>query len=76
MAALFPMGRVPVVITMGKVEKKPVVVDEEVQIRSVLPLTATLDHRIVDGAQAGALARGLARRLRYPERFADVSTPD
>ena len=76
MAALFPMGRVPVVITMGKVEKKPVVVDEEVQIRSILPLTATLDHRIVDGAQAGALARGLARRLRYPERFAELSTPD
>ncbi len=73
MAALFPMGRVPVVITMGTVEKKPVVVDDEVQVRSILPLTATLDHRIVDGAQAGALARGVARRLRDPERLIETS---
>jgi len=66
MAALFPMGRLPLVITMGQVEEKPVVRDGEVAIRSILPLTATMDHRIIDGAQAGVLARGLQRRLENP----------
>lgn len=69
MAALFPIGRVPAVIVMGKVVKKPIVKDDEIVIRSVLPLTATMDHRIVDGAQAGALARGLERRLKNPGRL-------
>lgn len=68
-AALFPMGRVPVVITMGKMTKKPLVKKNKVVIRTIVPLTATLDHRIVDGAQAGSLARGIARRLRHPEQL-------
>jgi len=67
MAALFPIGRVPAVIVMGKVVKKPLVINDEVVIRSVLPLTATMDHRIIDGAQAGALAKGVERRLKSPE---------
>jgi len=75
-AALFPMGRVPVVITMGKMAKKPVVKKGEIVIRDIVPLTATLDHRIVDGAQAGALARGVARRLLHPERLDTAVTPE
>ncbi len=67
MAALFPIGRVPAVITMGKVEEKPVVVDGEIQIRSIMPLAAAMDHRIIDGAQGGTLARGIKKRLKYPE---------
>ena len=67
MAALFPIGKVPAVMVMGKVVKKPVVVKNEVVIRSMMPLTATMDHRILDGAQAGALARGIKRRLKHPK---------
>jgi len=69
MAALFPIAKIPAVLVMGKVEKKPVVVKDEVVIRSIMPLTATMDHRIMDGAQAGALARGISRRLRHPEKL-------
>lgn len=67
MAALFPIAKIPAVVVMGKVEKKPVVRKGEVVIRSMMPLTATMDHRIMDGAQAGALARGIKRRLKHPE---------
>ncbi|MCF7805137.1 MAG: 2-oxo acid dehydrogenase subunit E2 [Candidatus Marinimicrobia bacterium] len=67
MAALFPIGKVPAVLVMGKVTKKPVVIRDKVVIRSMMPLTATMDHRVMDGAQAGALARGIKRRLRHPE---------
>ena len=77
MVALFPIGKIPAVITMGKIEDKPVVIDGEIKIRKMLPLTGTFDHRIVDGAQAGALANGVVRRLGnpgeldIPNRFVD-----
>ena len=67
--ALFPIGRIPAVIVMGRYKEKPVVIDGEIKIRTILPLAATFDHRIVDGAQAGVLALGLERRLQEPEKL-------
>ena len=67
MVALFPIGKLPAVVTMGKIEKKPVVIDNQIVIRDMLPLTGTFDHRIVGGYQAGMLANGAVRRLQDPE---------
>ena len=36
----------------------------EIVIRTILPLTGTFDHRIVDGGQIGKLARGIKRNFR------------
>jgi len=66
MPALFPAAKIPAVVVMGKTEEKPVVRDGKIVIRSILPLTATMDHRILDGGMAGKLARGLSRRLQNP----------
>jgi pyruvate dehydrogenase E2 component (dihydrolipoamide acetyltransferase) len=67
MTALMPAAKVPCVIVLGKMEEKPVVRNGEVVIRTVLPLTGTFDHRVVDGAQIGKLARGIKRGFRKPE---------
>ena len=67
MTALMPAAKVPAVIVLGKMEEKPVVRDGEIVIRSVLPLTGTFDHRIVDGMQIGKLARGIKRNFRKPD---------
>lgn len=67
MTALMPAAKVPAVIVLGKIEEKPVVRDGEIVIRTILPLTGTFDHRIVDGAQIGKLARGIKRNFRKPE---------
>lgn len=67
--ALFPLGRVPAVVVMGRAGDKPVVIDGEIKIRTILPLAATCDHRIVDGAQAGVLAHGIAMRLQNPREL-------
>ncbi|PIS29195.1 MAG: hypothetical protein COT43_04460 [Candidatus Marinimicrobia bacterium CG08_land_8_20_14_0_20_45_22] len=75
MVALFLMGKLPAVITIGKIEKKPVVVNDQVVIRDMLPLTGTFDHRIVDGYQAGVLARGTVRRLQDPEALDRPNPP-
>ncbi len=67
MTALMPAAKVPAVIALGKLEDKPVVRKGEIVVRSVLPLTGTFDHRIVDGAQIGRLARAVKRNFRKPE---------
>ena len=64
MTALMPAAKVPAVIVLGKIEDKPVVRKGEIVIRTILPLTGTFDHRIVDGAQIGKLARGIKRGFR------------
>ena len=66
MTALMPAAKVPAVIVLGKIEEKPVVRKGEIVIRTILPLTGTFDHRIVDGAQIGKLARGIKRNFRKP----------
>jgi len=72
MTALMPAAKVPAVIVLGKVEDKPVVRDGEIVVRTMLPLTGTFDHRIVDGAQIGKLARGIKRNFRKPEWLDEV----
>jgi pyruvate dehydrogenase E2 component (dihydrolipoamide acetyltransferase) len=77
MPALFPAAKIPGVVVMGKIEEKPVVRDGEIVVRSIMPCTATFDHRIVDGAQVGRFARGVARRLEHPaelERLPEEQT--
>jgi pyruvate dehydrogenase E2 component (dihydrolipoamide acetyltransferase) len=66
MAALFPAAKIPMVVIMGKLEEKPVVRDGEIVIRSILPLTGTFDHRIVDGMQIGKLGRAIHRNFARP----------
>lgn len=72
MTALMPAAKIPAVIVLGKVEEKPVVRGGEIVIRTVLPLTGTFDHRIVDGMQIGKLARGIKRNFRKPEWLDEI----
>lgn len=67
MTSLMPAAKVPAVIVLGKIEEKPVVRNGEIVVRTILPLTGTFDHRIVDGLQIGKLARGIKRNFRKPE---------
>ena len=72
MTALMPAAKVPCVIVLGKIEEKPVVRQGEIVIRTILPLTGTFDHRIVDGMQIGKLARAIKRYFRKPEWLDEV----
>jgi pyruvate/2-oxoglutarate dehydrogenase complex dihydrolipoamide acyltransferase (E2) component len=76
MTSLMPAAKVPAVIVLGKIEDKPVVKNGEVVIRTMLPLTGTFDHRIVDGLQIGKLARGIKRNFRKPEWLDEVPTQE
>lgn len=67
MAAILPVSNLPVVVLMGRVEKKPVARDDKVVIRDILPLSCTLDHRVCDGPMGGRLAMAVQRYLEEPE---------
>ncbi|HEX6232711.1 MAG TPA: 2-oxo acid dehydrogenase subunit E2 [Jiangellaceae bacterium] len=47
-----PIAPLTVTITVGAVTPRPMVIDGHVVARSMLPLTVTFDHAVVDGAPA------------------------
>ena len=40
------------IINTESIQKRPVIVDDKIQIRSMMNLCLTFDHRIMDGAEA------------------------
>lgn len=54
---LVPYSRVPLLLAMGKVHDAPVVEDGAVRPGKVMRLTATFDHRVLDGAHAARMVK-------------------
>lgn len=61
-----PFARVPLWVLVGAVSERAAVVDGEVVPRPMLTVTATIDHRFVDGFQGAALAREFRRVFADP----------
>lgn len=72
MAALFPGSKLPAVLVMGKEEDKAVVIDGKIEVRKILPLTGTFDHRIMDGYHGGMLAHHVKRYLENADLLAEL----
>ena len=64
-APFVPLARCPMLILVPEVRPRPWAVGDRVEVRPVLRLCATFDHRIIDGAAAGRFA------ARLGELFAD-----
>lgn len=64
------MYDVPVLVVAGEVTRKPVVVDgNRIEVREVLPISATIDHRYADGFHISRLMRAFREYLAAPQRF-------
>ena len=61
--------RVPVLILIGAVRDQPAVVAGAVAVRPMLTLTATFDHRYVDGYHAAQFARAVQDYCANPAAF-------
>jgi pyruvate dehydrogenase E2 component (dihydrolipoamide acetyltransferase) len=61
-----PFAHVPIYVLLGAVRDMPVAVDGQVVVRKMVTLCATIDHRFVDGAQGGILAKAIRRVLENP----------
>ena len=55
------------ILGVGRMSEKPVVRNGKIEIRKMLPLSLTYDHRIVDGAQAARFIKDLMERLQLCE---------
>lgn len=54
------------ILGVGKIEKKPVVIDNEIVIRDMLTITICIDHRVIDGGDAGRFLGRLKAYLDDP----------
>ena len=70
-----PFARVPLYVLIGTISDQPAAVDGELVIQPRLTLTATLDHRFVDGFQAGAMTRGIKHLLTHPWELDGLDQP-
>ena len=57
------------ILGMHKIEKRPVVVDDEIVVRPMMYLALSYDHRIVDGREAVTYLRRIKEFLENPERM-------
>ncbi len=56
-----------VIVAVGSLKKRPVVVGDAVVARLTLPISLSVDHRVVDGVAAAEFLQTLVRLLESPE---------
>jgi pyruvate dehydrogenase E2 component (dihydrolipoamide acetyltransferase) len=54
------------ILALGQIKKKPVVVDDQIVIRSTMMASCAVDHRVLDGAPAGQFLQALKEYLESP----------
>ena len=57
------------ILGMHKIEKRPVVVNDQIVIRPMMYLALSYDHRLIDGEQAVTFLVKVKERLEDPERM-------
>jgi pyruvate dehydrogenase E2 component (dihydrolipoamide acetyltransferase) len=73
---LAPLYRIPFLALVSEVTQKPVVRDGEIVARPMLTVTATMDHRYLDGSHAVKLARSVRAYLEDPSAFETLAQHD
>jgi 2-oxoglutarate dehydrogenase E2 component (dihydrolipoamide succinyltransferase) len=57
------------ILGMHKIEKRPVVVEEQIVIRPMMYVALSYDHRIVDGREAVGFLKRIKECIENPERM-------
>lgn len=68
-APLAWMYDVPLLVLVGEIEQRPVVENGRVVVRDILPITATIDHRYVDGWHVSHAMKAFRAYLANPAAF-------
>jgi pyruvate dehydrogenase E2 component (dihydrolipoamide acetyltransferase) len=66
---LSSMYRVPIIVLVGEISDQPVAVAGRVEVRPMLPVTATIDHRYADGAELAVALQAFRAYLEAPAEF-------
>jgi len=51
------------ILGIGKMQKKPVVIDDEIKIKPIIPVSVSFDHRVVDGGEVAKFINELSLNL-------------
>jgi pyruvate/2-oxoglutarate dehydrogenase complex dihydrolipoamide acyltransferase (E2) component len=70
-----PFARVPLYVLVGALRDAPVVDNGTLVVRKELTLTATLDHRFIDGVQISVLAKIIRGILENPWQLDGLERP-
>lgn len=57
------------ILGLGKIADRPVVRNGQVVVRRMLPLSLTIDHRVIHGAEAARFLNSVIQRLEDPDRM-------
>jgi pyruvate dehydrogenase E2 component (dihydrolipoamide acetyltransferase) len=74
-APLAWMYRVPLLVLVGEIVDRPVAIAGRVEVRPIAPITATIDHRYVDGANISRALRAFRAYLGNPAAFEPAFAP-
>ncbi len=69
------MYKVPMILVAGEIADKPVILDGKIEIRPMLPLTATIDHRYADGWHLRQMLDPFRAYLDDPAKFEPAPPP-
>jgi len=75
-APLVPWTRTPYVFLVGRAREAPVVREGEVVIRTLLPVSATMDHRVIDGAHIGKMSQIIKAFVERPSNEGKLTPSD
>jgi chloramphenicol O-acetyltransferase len=78
-APLARFYKVGLLVLVGEIADEPVAIDGQVEIRPILPITATIDHRYADGWHISQLLKPFREYLADPAAFEPpppASTPE
>jgi len=57
------------ILGVGKIQQKPIVINNDIAIRWMLPLSLSIDHRVLDGGDAGRFIASFKKYISYPDRL-------
>lgn len=70
-APLVPYSRVPLLLTVTAIKDQPWVVDKKIEVRPVMKIGVTFDHRFIDGVHAAAMSHYFKKCFEDPWGFLD-----
>ncbi|HOX44982.1 MAG TPA: 2-oxo acid dehydrogenase subunit E2 [Myxococcota bacterium] len=74
-APLVPYSRAPIVLLVGQAKPRPVVVDGRIEVREVVTLNATIDHRFCDGALLAKMVKVIKESFEDPDAHFGPALP-
>jgi 2-oxoglutarate dehydrogenase E2 component (dihydrolipoamide succinyltransferase) len=57
------------ILGMHKIEKRPVIIDDEIEIRPMMYVALSYDHRIIDGREAVIFLKRIKENIENPEQM-------